>query len=57
MDQRHHTAINNMDRTQIQALLEAYGFAVYDKEATEDLREEVRSNVVEGTIAKEDIPD
>lgn len=43
-------AINCMSRTDLQQLLEAYGFAVYDSEDTDDLREAVRVNLADGTI-------
>lgn len=52
MDQKYHTAINWMDRSQITKILEDYGFAVYDSESTDELREALRNNVVDGTISK-----
>lgn len=45
-----HKAINWMDRKQIVALLENFGFACYDSESTDELRDAVRENVADGTI-------
>ena len=50
MDQALHTAINNLDRSQIVEILEAYGFGVSDEETTNDLREALRENMMDGTI-------
>jgi len=44
------TAINNLDRHQIVEILEGYGFGFSDSETTDDLREALRDNVMEGTI-------
>lgn len=43
-------AINWLDRDQIVKILESYGFACYDKESTDDLRDELRNNIADGTI-------
>jgi len=50
MDQDVHRAINWLDRSEIQDILERYGFAVNDDESTDDLRDTLRSNVEDGTI-------
>jgi hypothetical protein len=50
LSNEHHKAINWMDRTQIVALLENFGFACYDRETTDELRDAVRENVADGTI-------
>lgn len=50
MDQAIHTAINWLDRTQIVAILEDYGFACYDSESTDMLRDELRANIETGII-------
>jgi hypothetical protein len=47
--------INWLSREEIQEILEAYGFAVYDDEAIEDLREALRVNIEDGTIDLDDI--
>jgi len=39
-----------MDRDEIVAILEGYGFAVYDDESEADLRTALISNVEDGTI-------
>lgn len=57
MEQATHTTINWMDRDQIVASLEAVGIACYDKESDDELREALRQNVMDGTIAAEDLPD
>jgi len=43
-------AVNWMDRDDMQSLLENYGFAVYDDESTQDLRNAIAANVGDGTI-------
>ena len=50
MDQEIHTAINKLDRARIVKIHEDYGFACYDTESTDDLRESLRSNIEDGTI-------
>lgn len=50
MDQEIHKTINWMDREQIVAILENYGFACYDSESTDDLRDALRANIEDGTI-------
>lgn len=59
MDQRVHTQINNLSRNQIVKILENWGFACYDSESTDSLKEELRANVADGTIPPGDldIPD
>jgi len=51
MDQSTHTAINWLDRQQIIKILEEYGFACYDSESTDELREALRSNIADNTIS------
>lgn len=46
------TKINWLDRSEIVEILESYGFAVYDSESTDDLREALRANVDDGTISE-----
>lgn len=43
-------AINNLSREQIVKIHEEYGFAAYDSESTEELRDSIRSNIADGTI-------
>jgi len=45
--------INQLSRSQIQSIFESYGFAVYDHEPIEDLREDLQVNVEDGTIGHE----
>ena len=52
MEQTIHTQINWLERHQIQSILQEYGFAVYDSENTDDLRETLRENIQDGTISK-----
>lgn len=43
MEQKVHTAINNLDRCDIQTILETdLGFAVYDDESTQVLQDYLR---------------
>jgi len=51
MEQGTHKAINWLDRSEIQNILEKYGFAVNDDESTDDLREALRDNIADGTIS------
>lgn len=55
MDQNIHTTINWLDREDIVRILESYGFACYDSETTDDLREALRINVMDGTIPITDL--
>lgn len=55
MNQEIHKAINWLDRSDIETLLETHGFAVYDTESTDELRESLRENVMDGTIPASDI--
>lgn len=48
-------AINWLDRDQVVEILERYGFACYDTESTDDLREALKTNVKDGTIDETDI--
>jgi hypothetical protein len=41
-----------MSRERVKEILESYGFAVYDSETTEELREALFENVKDGTISK-----
>jgi hypothetical protein len=50
LDHETLVAINWLDRSQLQALLESAGFAVYDSEPTDDLREAVRVAVEDGDL-------
>lgn len=50
MDQETHKAVNWLDREQIVKILEDYGFACYDSESTDELREALRANIADGTI-------
>ena len=50
MKQSVHTAINWLDRSKIQELLEGNGMAVYDSESTDDLRDTLRECVASGDI-------
>lgn len=50
MDQEIHKAINWLDREKIVEILESYGFACYDKETTDELRDALRENIADGTI-------
>lgn len=51
MDQSIHTAINWLDRSKVQELLEGNGMAVYDSESTDDLRDTLRECVASGDIS------
>lgn len=51
MEQQTHTAINWLSRQEIINHLESVGIACFDTESTDDLREALRSNVEDGTIA------
>lgn len=50
MKQSLHTKINWLEHQEIVNLLEGAGFACYSTESTEDLREALRENVMDGTI-------
>lgn len=53
--QSSHTAINWMDRAEIVSILESAGIACYDHEDTENLREALRANVMDGTIPEDEL--
>lgn len=55
LSQEVHTAINWLDREEIVEILERYGFACYDSESTDELREALRANVLDGTISEEEL--
>ena len=42
--------VNWMDRQEIQNILESHGFAVYDRDTDDELRECLVRNVDDGTI-------
>lgn len=46
-------ALNWCSRAKLQDILERHGFAVYDSETTEELREAVKVNIEDGTIAED----
>jgi len=46
-----HSKINKMSRQTIARILESYSVTVYDNEDTELLREALRVNTEDGTIA------
>lgn len=50
MDQAIHARINRMNYNDLKEILEENGFAVNHDETEDDLREDLRSNVVDGTI-------
>jgi hypothetical protein len=50
MDQATYTSIIWMDREQVVELLEGAGLACYDSETTDELREALAQNVMDGTI-------
>lgn len=50
IDQSYHTAINWMERETIVQHLEGVGIACHDNESTDELREALRENVMDGTI-------
>ena len=50
MRQETHTAINWLSRDEIVEYLESAGFACYDTESTDDLREALRLEVTEGEL-------
>lgn len=49
------TAINWLDRARIVAILESYGFACYDYETNDELRESIRVNIEDGTIGEDEV--
>lgn len=55
MKQCIHTRINWLSRQEIVNLLEGAGFACYDSESTDNLREALRSSIKDGDILEEDI--
>ena len=50
MEQAIHTTINWLDRSDIEKILESFGFACYDSETTDQMREALRVNLMDGTI-------
>jgi len=48
--------INWLDRTQVIQILEDYGFACYDNESTDELRNALRTNIDDGTIPRSVLP-
>lgn len=56
MDQKIHTAINWLSREEVVQILEAYGFACYDSESTDEPRDALRANVEDGTIPSTQLP-
>lgn len=50
MDQATHTTINWLDRGKIVAILEGHGIACHDTESTDELRDALRENVMDGEI-------
>ncbi len=51
MEQSKHTAINWMERQEIVSILENNGFACYDRESTDDLREALREGIEDNSIS------
>ena len=49
------SAINWMHRTDIQELLEKHGYAVYENETTEDLREVLIEEINNGEILESEV--
>ena len=47
--------VRSLPRAEIQALLERWGFAVFDSEPTDDLADAVVANVGDGTIPVDEI--
>lgn len=47
--------INWLSRDTIQVILERNGFAVYDSESIDMLREALYENIEDGTISKEEL--
>lgn len=47
--------LRDLSRDQIQKILESNGYAVYDHEDTDELRETLRSDVENGIIAEDDL--
>lgn len=43
-------AIRDMNRTQIEKLMESHGYQVYDHESDDELREQIRGDVESGEI-------
>jgi len=44
--------LNWLERPKIVEILEAYGFACYDRESTDELRDALRENILDGTIPR-----
>jgi len=51
LSHEQHKAINWMDRSRIVSILEDYGFACYDRETDDDLRNALRENIADATIS------
>jgi hypothetical protein len=49
--------LQRLDRDQIVAALETASIQCYDHEGTEELRQALRSNLLDGTISGDDLPD
>ena len=49
--------VNWMSRDEIVGLLEGFGFVCYDHETTDELREALVVNVLDGTITKDNLPE
>jgi len=50
MDNEIEKSINWLSREEIVKILEGYGFACYDSESTDELRDALRINIADGTI-------
>lgn len=49
------SAIDRLNRDDIQAILESHGYQVYDSESTDYLRDCLRADVAQGIINAEDL--
>ena len=49
------TKLNWIERNDLQTILERHGFAVYDSEDVDDLRDAVESNINDGTIPENEL--
>lgn len=47
--------VNSMSRSHMVALLESYGFCVYESETDDHVRRMLQANVVDGTIDEDDL--
>ena len=57
MDQSLWTALNRMDRTELERILQDHGFHCDDRESNDELRQAIAANVEDGTIDQEVIED